>query len=153
NARRFSANAPMSGESAARKVEADGSDSVLARRLPALRHRNFRRYAAGQAISLAGFWMQSVAQGWLVFRLSGSELALGTVAFVASLPVLLLSPFAGVVADRMDKRRVVLVTQSAAMALAFVQGIVVATNLATVPIIAALAFCVGIVGAVDLPTR
>jgi predicted MFS family arabinose efflux permease len=125
----------------------------LAGRFPALRHRNFRRYAVGQAISLAGFWMQSVAQGWLVFRLSGSEFALGAVAFVAYLPVLLLSPFAGVVADRMDKRRLVLVTQSLAMGLALVQGIIVVTGLATVPLVAAMACLVGVVGAFDLPTR
>jgi predicted MFS family arabinose efflux permease len=122
-------------------------------RFPALRHRNFRRYAAGQVVSLAGFWMQSVAQGWLVFRLSGSELALGTVAFVGYLPVFLLSPLAGVVADRMDKRRLVMVTQSLAMGLAVVQGLVVVTGVATVPIVAAMAFLVGVVGAVDLPTR
>jgi predicted MFS family arabinose efflux permease len=126
---------------------------ALAARVPALRHRNFRRYAAGQAISLAGFWMQSVAQGWLVFRLSGSELALGTVAFVAYSPVLLLSPVAGVVADRMSKQRLILATQTLAMLLAFVQGLVVVTDRATVPIIAALAFLVGVVGAFDLPTR
>jgi predicted MFS family arabinose efflux permease len=122
-------------------------------RFPALRHRNFRRYAIGQAISLAGFWMQVVGQGWLVFRLSGSEFALGAVAFVGYLPVLLFASTAGVVADRFDKRRLILVTQSAAMALAIVQGLVIVTDVATVPLVAALAFCMGTVGAFDLPTR
>src|SRR5262249_55008371 len=112
-----------------------------------------RRYALGQAISLAGFWMQSVAQGWLVFRLSGSELALGAVAFVGYLPIVLFSPLAGVVADRMSKHRLILVTQTTAMLLAFVQGPVVATDFVTVPIVAGLAFLVGVVGAFDLPTR
>jgi predicted MFS family arabinose efflux permease len=130
-------------------VAADG----LVGRFPAFRHRNFRRYAIGQAISLAGFWMQSVAQGWLVFRLSGSEFALGSVAFVAYLPVLLLSPFAGVVADRLDKRRMVIVTQSLAMGLAFVQGLVVVTGIVTVPLVGALACLAGAIGAFDLPTR
>jgi predicted MFS family arabinose efflux permease len=125
----------------------------LAARLPALRHRNFRRYVVGQGVSLAGFWMQSVAQSWLVFRLSGSELALGAVAFVAYSPVLLFSPLAGVVADRMSKRRLVLVTQTLLMLLAFAQGTVVATGVVTVPIIAGLAFCAGVAGAFDLPTR
>ena len=100
----------------------------LVGRFPALRHRNFRRYAVGQVISLAGFWMQSVAQGWLVYRLSGSELALGAVAFVGYLPIVLFSPLAGVVADRMDKRRLVLVTQTLALLLAFVQGLVIVTG-------------------------
>src|SRR5262249_7051010 len=97
----------------------------LVGRFPALGHRNFRRYAVGQVISLAGFWMQNVAQGWLVYRLSGSELALGVVAFVGYMPVFLVSPFAGVVADRMDKRRLIYVTQSLAMLLAFVLGLLV----------------------------
>ena len=69
---------------------------------------DFRRYVLGQGVSLVGFWMQSVAQGWLVYRLSGSELALGAVAFVAYLPVLCLSPVAGVVADRVDKWRLIM---------------------------------------------
>ncbi|HXJ34144.1 MAG TPA: MFS transporter [Candidatus Eisenbacteria bacterium] len=120
---------------------------------PALRHRNFRRYAVGQTISLAGFWMQSVAQGWLVFRLSGSELALGTVAFVGYLPVLLFSPVAGVVADRVSKYRLILATQTLAMLLAVVQGLVVWTEVATVPIVAGMAFCMGVIGSFDLPTR
>ena len=68
---------------------------ALTGRFPALKHRNFRRYALGQVISLAGFWMQVVGQSWLVFRLSGSELALGTVAFIGYLPVFLFSPVAG----------------------------------------------------------
>lgn len=125
----------------------------FAHRFPALRHRNFRRYVVGQAISLAGFWMQGVAQGWLVFRLSGSELALGVVAFVAYLPLLLLAPVAGVVADRVSKHRLIVATQTTAMVLAIVQGLVVATGVVTVPIIAALACLAGVVGAFDLPTR
>ena len=126
---------------------------ALSGRFPALRYPNFRRYAVGQVISLAGFWMQSVAQGWLVYRLSGSELALGTVAFVGYLPVFLCSPVAGVVADRFDKRRLILLTQSLAMLLAIVQGLVVVAGVATVPIVAALAFLMGAIGAFDLPTR
>lgn len=122
-------------------------------RFPALAHRNFRRYAVGQVISLAGFWMQNVAQGWLVYRLSGSELALGAVAFVGYLPVFLFSPVAGVVADRMDKRRLIYVTQTLAMLLAFVMGLLVVTDLVTVPVVGVMAFLTGCVGAFDLPTR
>src|SRR5262249_30238766 len=126
---------------------------ALTGRFPALKHRNFRRYALGQVISLAGFWMQSVAQGWLVYRLSGAELALGTVAFIGYLPVFLFSPLPGVVADRMDKRTLILVTQTLMMLLAAAQGLVVVTDVATVPIIAAMSFCMGVLGAFDLPTR
>jgi MFS family permease len=126
---------------------------ALIDRFPALRHRNFRRYAVGQVISLAGFWMQVVAQGWLVYRLSGSELALGAVAFVGYLPVFLFSPVAGVVADRFDKRRLILLLQALAMLLAVAQGTIVVTGIVTVPIVAAMAFCMGVVGAFDLPTR
>ena len=116
---------------------------ALTGRFPALKHRNFRRYALGQVISLAGFWMQSVAQGWLVYRLSGSELALGAVAFVGYLPIFLFSPVAGVVADRMDKRTLILITQTAMMLLAAAQGLIVVTDVVTVPIVAGMAFCMG----------
>jgi predicted MFS family arabinose efflux permease len=125
----------------------------LTARFPALRHRNFRRYAAGQIVSLAGFWMQSVAQGWLVFRLSHSERALGAVAFVGYLPVFLLSPLAGVVADRMEKQRLIMITQTLLLLLTAIQGVVVVTGVVTVPLLAALAFLVGCAGAFDLPTR
>src|SRR5262249_40718137 len=115
---------------------------------PALRHAAFRRYILGQGVSLVGFWMQSVAQGWLVYRLSGSELALGMVSFVGYLPVLCLAPVAGVVADRVDKWRLIIWTQSALMLLA--------TFLAPpppLPLVAVLACLLGAVGAFDLPTR
>lgn len=138
---------------APRRARGALAGGALIDRFPALRHRNFRRYAVGQVISLAGFWMQVVAQGWLVYRLSGSELALGAVAFAGYLPIFLFSPVAGVVADRLDKRRLVLVTQTLAMVLALAQGTVVVTGVATVPLIAAMAFCMGVIGAFDLPTR
>jgi MFS family permease len=125
----------------------------VAARFPALRHHDFRRYVLGQSISLVGFWMQSVAQAWLVYRLSGSELALGAVAFAGYLPVLCLAPVAGVLADRVDKWRLIMATQSAAMVLALLMGILVASGLATVPLVAVFASVLGTVGAFDLPTR
>src|SRR4029077_8887640 len=96
---------------------------------PALRHADFRRYILGQGLSLVGFWMQNVAQGWLVYRLSGSELALGTVAFVAYLPLLCRAPLAGAVADRVDKWRLIMCTQTAMMLLAIVLGSLAALGL------------------------
>src|SRR6266705_3178361 len=89
----------------------------------ALRHRNYRLYWLGQLISLVGTWMQSVAQGWLMHRLTGSALMLGVLGFAQFLPVMFLSLWAGVVADRMDKRRLILITQS----LALVQAALLAT--------------------------
>jgi MFS family permease len=120
---------------------------------PALRHGDFRRYILGQGVSLVGFWMQSVAQGWLVYRLSGSELALGLVSFVGYLPVLCLAPVAGVVADRVDKWRLIMWTQATAMVLATILGMLAALGLVTVPLVAVLACLLGTVGAFDLPTR
>jgi MFS family permease len=125
----------------------------LATRFPALRHGDFQRYVLGQSVSLVGFWMQTVAQAWLVYRLSGSELALGVVAFIGYSPVLCLAPVAGVVADRVDKWRLIMATQSAAMALALVLGTLAALGAVTVPLVAVLACGLGIVGAFDLPTR
>ncbi len=66
----------------------------------ALRHRNYRLFLGGQLVSMAGTWMQIIAQGWLVYQISGSELALGLVGFASAIPVLIISPWAGVVVDR-----------------------------------------------------
>ena len=93
--------------------------TTLRGRFPALRHRNFRLYVIGQGISLGGFWMQAVGQGWLVVTgCRGTELDSGTVAFAGYLPMLCFAPFAGVVADRVPRRRLLVVTQSLAMLLA-----------------------------------
>lgn len=134
-------------------LTAAGSPGVIAARFPALRHRNFRRYVLGQGVSLIGFWTQSVAQSWLVYRLSGSAVALGAVSAASYFPVLLVAPLAGVLADRMDKRRLVMVTQSTAMVLAFTLGVLVTLDRVTVAGVAVFAFLLGVVGAVDLPTR
>ena len=128
--------------------------SRLTRGLPALRHRNFRLFVIGQGISLIGFWMQTVAQGWLVInRLHGTPLDLGMVAFAGYLPILCLAPVAGVIADRVPRRRVLVVTQSILMLLALVLTILVARDAATVPLVVCLAAGVGIVSALDVPTR
>ena len=121
--------------------------------LPALRHRNFRLFVVGQGISLIGFWMQSVAQGWLVYRLSGSALALGVVAFAGYTPILCLAPVAGVVADRLSRHRVLMVTQTLLMLITGTLAVLVATGAVTVPMVVASAFLVGLVSALDVPTR
>ncbi len=122
-------------------------------RFPALGHPDFRRYVLGQSVSLVGFWMQVVAQGWLVYRLSGSELALGAVSFAGYAPVLVFAPLAGALADRVDKWRLIVCTQALALVLAIALGVLVARELVTVPLVAALACALGTVGAFDLPTR
>ena len=120
---------------------------------PALRHRNFRLFVVGQGTSLVGFWMQSVAQGWLVYRLQERPLDVGKVAFAGYLPILFLSPVAGAVADRLPRRAMLLVTQTLLMLLAFCLGILVWRNAITVPILIAFAGGVGLVSALDVPTR
>jgi MFS family permease len=121
--------------------------------VPALRHRNFRLFVVGQGISLIGYWMQGVAQGWLVYRLEERPLDLGKVAFAGYLPILFLAPLAGVVADRLPRRPVLLVTQTLLMLLALALAVVVALGAVTVPIVIAFAAAGGVVGALDIPTR
>src|SRR5262249_19594544 len=81
----------------------------------ALRHRNYRLFFAGQSISLIGTWLTRVATSWLVYRLTNSAFLLGVVGFAGQIPTLVLAPFAGVFVDRLDRHRVLLVTQVAAM--------------------------------------
>lgn len=119
----------------------------------ALGHRNYRLFLSGQLISLAGNWMQTIAQGWLVYEISGSEMALGLVGFASAIPVLLLSPYAGVIADRINKRYLLLTTQASAMALAAVLAVLVFTDIVQVWHIIALAAGMGVVNAFDGPTR
>ena len=86
----------------------------------ALKHRNFQLFFAGQLISLIGTWMQNVAQSWLVYRLTGSSVLLGEVGFAGQIPVFLVAPLGGIVADRFNRHRIVIATQTASMMLAFI---------------------------------
>ena len=86
----------------------------------ALKHRNFQLFFSGQLISLTGTWMQTVAQSWLVYRLTGSSLLLGSVGFASQIPVFLMAPIGGMVADRTNRHRIVITTQVASLILAFV---------------------------------
>lgn len=119
----------------------------------ALRHRNYRLFFIGQLISLTGTWMQSIAQGWLVLRLSNSPAMLGLVAAAASLPVLLLSLPAGTLADRVSKRWLLLVSQVVAMALAVILAWLTLTERIEVWHVVALATLLGVITAVEGPTR
>jgi MFS family permease len=119
----------------------------------ALQHRNFQLYFTGQLISVAGTWMQVVAQAWLVYELSHSELMLGIVGFAAAIPSLLISPWGGVVVDRVNKRNLLVVTQASAMVLAFILTVLTFTGLVQVWEIIVLAALLGLVNAFDGPGR
>jgi MFS family permease len=127
--------------------------SRFATAVRALRHRNFQLFFAGQMISLIGTWMQTVAQSWLVYRITGSTLLLGTVGFASQIPVFLIAPIGGTVADRSNRHRVVIATQVASMVLAFVLAVLTLTHRIQVWQIMLLAACLGIVNAFDIPAR
>jgi len=119
----------------------------------ALQHRNYRLYWTGQLVSLIGTWMQSVAQGWLMHRLTSSALMLGFLGFAQFLPVLLLSLWAGVIVDSIDKRKLLLFTQSAFLLQAALLATAVSTGIVKPWMVLALAFVFGTINAVDLPAR
>jgi MFS family permease len=121
--------------------------------LRALRHRNFQLFFSGQFISLCGTWMQSIAQDWLVYRLTGSSWLLGVVAFAGQIPVLLLSPVAGIVADRRKRQYTVIATQTSSMLIALTLAALTLTHVVKVWEIIVLATSLGIVNAFDVPAR
>ncbi|MFH1894610.1 MAG: MFS transporter [Patescibacteria group bacterium] len=121
--------------------------------VPALQSRNYRIYFIGQFISLVGSWLQIVAQGWLVWQLTKSALALGIITAIGALPVLFFSLFGGVIVDRFPKRKILVLTQVSSMALALTLGLLTLSNWINVWQIAIVAFLLGIVNAVDAPAR
>jgi MFS family permease len=118
-----------------------------------LRHRNFRLFFAGQSISLIGTWMQRIALGWLVYRLTGSAFLLGLVGFTSQIPVFILGPLAGVYADRWNRHRAILLTQILAMIQAFILTFLVMGNRIRIWQIIALSLVLGIINAFDMPIR
>ena len=119
----------------------------------AFKYPNYRLYYYGQSISLVGTWVQNIAMGWLLYRLTGSALLLGTVAFAQQIPSLFIMPFAGVLADRFNRRKVIIISQAAAMVVAFVLAFVVLLDVVTVPMIITLAAVNGTILAFDTPFR
>jgi MFS family permease len=118
-----------------------------------LRYHNFRVYLGGQAISLIGSWLQVAAQAWVVWTLTGSEAALGTIHAFATLPILLLGPWAGVLMDRVDRRKLLIGTQVVAMILAFILAFLVQTEMVQVWHVQILALLLGVVNALDFPAQ
>ena len=129
------------------------AQSGLRASLRALRHRNFQLFLSGQFISMIGTWMQNIAQDWLVYRLTGSSVLLGTVGFLSQIPVAILSPVAGIVADRFNRRIIVIITQTAMMILALTLAALTLTKRVTVWEIMVLATLLGVALAFDIPTR
>jgi MFS family permease len=114
---------------------------------------NYRRFMVGQSISLVGTWMQTLGQSWLVLQLTGSATMLGIVAAVQTLPILLLSPYAGVLVDRRAKRRVLLATQSVMALLALILGLLTLTHAVRLWMVMVIAAGLGLVNCVDNPAR
>ena len=119
----------------------------------ALRHRNFRLFFGGQTISLIGTWMTRVATSWLVYRLTHSALLLGTVSFAGQVPTFLFAPFAGVWIDRLDRRKVLVWTQTLAMVQSFALAVLTFSGAITIAWILGLSILQGIINAFDMPGR
>jgi MFS family permease len=116
-------------------------------------HRNFRLFFTGQFISLVGTWMQSVAVSWLVYRLTGSSLYLGLIGFIGQFPVFVLGLWGGCLADRWNKRSILVATQTAALIQALALAALTLTGHIVIWQVAGLAMLLGVITAVDMPTR
>ncbi len=121
--------------------------------LRALRYRNFRLFISGQLISLIGTWMQTVAQSWLVYRLTGHAAMLGIVAFAGQFPVFILATVGGMAADRMRAHTLVVLTQSASLILTMVLALLTLTGHVHIWHIIAISLLLGVVNAFDIPAR
>jgi MFS family permease len=129
------------------------AESRLSHSWRALRSRNFRLFFGGQTVSLIGTWMTRVATGWLVYRLTGSALLLGTVSFAGQIPTFLLAPFAGVWVDRLDRRRVLVWTQTLSMVQSLTLAALTLSHHINIPMLLALSVLQGCINALDMPGR
>lgn len=118
-----------------------------------LRHKNYRLFFFGQIFSLIGTWMQSMAQSWLVYQLTYSSVWLGAIGFLNSIPILFLSMFGGSLADRMSKRKLIIITQIVSLVQALALAVLVLFDFITVEIVAVLALTLGVINAFDIPAR
>ena len=141
------------GEDPALPLTAELAPSRVPHTFRALRHRNFRLFIGGQIVSLVGTWMQNVAQSWLVYRLTHSELLLGTTWFCSQIAVFALGPLGGIAADRFSRRKVVIVTQTLSMLQAFVLAALTLSGRVQVWHVLALAGMLGVINAFDMPGR
>ncbi len=121
--------------------------------LRALRHRNYRLFFGGQSVSLVGTWITRVATAWLVYRLTGSELLLGVVGFSSQIPMLVLAPFAGVLVDRWDRRRILVLTQVLSLLQSTALAVLTLGGWIRVSEIIALQLVQGCINSFDMPAR
>ena len=128
-------------------------NSTIRTTFRALQYRNFRLFFAGQSISLTGTWMQTIAMSWLVYRMTGSALLLGVVGFASQIPTFILSPFAGVLADRYNRHRIIILTQTLSMVQAFILAALTLTGVIAVWHIIALGIFLGCINSLDIPAR
>ncbi|MDO5115677.1 MAG: MFS transporter [Synergistaceae bacterium] len=126
---------------------------IFPKPLRALNSRNYRLFFAAQTVSMTGLWMHRVAIGWLVFRLTDSNSALGLMDFTASLPICLLSPLAGAVIERLDLRKALFYMQAGCMCIAFALAFCTLTELITFKLVLLLVVSRGVIDAFELPTR
>jgi len=119
----------------------------------ALQYPQFRIYFLGMLVSFVGTWMQTVAQSWLVYRLTGSPFLLGLAGFAGQIPALVLAPFGGVMADRNDRRLIIIATQALSMLQAIILAILTLTGHVSVEIVIILALLLGVINAFDMPAR
>ena len=117
------------------------------------RHRNYRLFFAGQLLSLMGSWMQTIGQAWLVYKLTGSPLALGLIGFLQQGPIFFFSVLGGTIADRVDRRKLIVVTQAAFLLQAVTLAALAFTGTVELWHVAALALFFGLMNAIDVPTR
>src|SRR5881394_1489441 len=125
----------------------------MSRLTRALRHRNYRLFFTGQSLSLVGTWITRVATSWLVYRLTGSELLLGIAGFAGQIPTLIITPFAGVLVDRHDRRRILLVTQAGSLIQSAILAVLTFTDVITVRQIILLQVIQGVINSFDTPAR
>jgi MFS family permease len=134
-------------------MAADSTPHSLSYAWRALRHYNFRLYFTGQTVSLIGTWMTRVATSWLVYRLTKSSLLLGTVSFAGQIPTFIFAPLAGVLVDRWNRHRVLVWTQTAAMAQSLALAALTLTHRITIAEVLVLSGCQGVINAFDMPAR
>ena len=125
----------------------------MAHLLRAFRHRNYQLFFGGQLISLTGTWMQSVAEAWLVYRLTGSSALLGFASFASQIPVFLFVTIGGTVADRANRHRIIVITQTISMILALTLAALTLSGRVHVWHVFTLGACLGVVNAFYIPTR
>ena len=126
---------------------------IVKQTLRALRHKNYRLFFGGQSLSLIGTWMQQVALGWLVYRLTDSAFLLGLVGFASQIPTFILASVAGVLADRYNKHKIIIATQTLAMIQAFILAFLTLSSSIQIWHILLLSLFSGLINAFDMPTR